>query len=140
MITITKVALLAGSNSVADILEVSIGCITLLIDCWALRCISLGRVDNNVDGQLAVGNIVARVSRDASAELAAMVDDLLKERLGLRQRKGAVSNTLIKGADGWVVANVVDINAADMFSVAEPLVGIYSSDLGNELAQSAFVA
>lgn len=170
MITVAKVALLARGNSVANILEVSVGCvsntansaggattavdtqapdkevvaallmnrralrcITLLIDCRTLGCIALGRVDNDVDGQLAVGNIVARVSRDASAKLAAMIDDLLEKRLGLRKREGAVSNALIKGADSWVVADIVNVNAGDMLSVAKPLARIYGPDLSNEL-------
>jgi hypothetical protein len=112
----------------------------LLKACRALRCIASGRVDNGVDSQLAVGNIVAWVCWDAAAKLAAMVDDLLKERLSLGKREVAVSNVLIKRANGWVVANVVDVNAGDMLSVAKGLAGIDGPDLGNELAESAFVA
>lgn len=165
MFTVTKVALLASSNSITNILQVSIRCVSdtsnstsgattavdtkasdkeivaaLLVDSRALTCIAASRVDDDVDSQLTVSNVVARVSWDATAKLAAMVDDLLKERLSLGKRKAAVSDVLIERTNGWVVANVVDVYAANVLAISESLVGVDGPDLGNELAESTFVA
>lgn len=186
MFTVTKVALLASSHSITNILQVSIRCVSdtsnstsgattavdtkasdkeivaallvgyrtfrriafgrvclfaaFLVDSRALTRIAAGRVYDDVDSQLTVSNVVARVSRDATAKLAAMIDDLLKERLSLGKGKAAVSNVLIERTNGWVAADVVDVNAANMLAVPEGLVGVDGPDLGNELAESTFVA
>lgn len=186
MFTVTKVALLASSNSITNILQVSIRCMSdtsnstggattavdtetsnkeivaallvgcrafrrlafgrvclvaaFLVDSRALRCIAAGRVYDDVDSQLTVSNVVARVSRDATAKLAAVVDDLLKERLSLGKRKAAVSNVLIERTNSRVVANVVDVNAANVLAIPEGLVRVNGPDLGNELAESTFIA
>jgi hypothetical protein len=86
---------------------------------WSWSSTALFGIGNGVDRQLAMFNVPA-IEGNAAAKLAAVVKDLLEERLGLSNGKGAASSLLVEQTDAWFT-DVVDFGTGDMLSLGKGL-------------------
>lgn len=105
---------------------------------WSCSWTALFGIGNSVDSQLAILHVPA-IEGNAAAKLAAVVEDLLEERLGLSNRKRAASSLLVEQADARFT-DVVDFDTGDMLSLGKGLAWIDGSQLAGHLGDGAFVS
>jgi hypothetical protein len=104
---------------------------------WSWSWTALFGIGNGVDSQLAILHVPA-IEGNAAAKLAAVVEDLMEERLGLGNRKRAASSLLVEQTDAWF-ADVVDFDTGDMLSLGKGLTWIDGSELAGHMGDGAFI-
>ncbi|KAM0338383.1 hypothetical protein ACHAPU_011338 [Fusarium lateritium] len=104
---------------------------------WSWSWTALFGIGNGVDSQLAILHVPA-IEGNAAAKLAAVIEDLLEEYLGLSNRKRPASSLLVEQTDAWF-ADVVDFDTGDMLSLGKGLAWIDGSKLAGHLGDGTFV-
>jgi hypothetical protein len=104
---------------------------------WSWSWTALFSVGDGVDSQLAIFHVPA-IEWDAATKRAAVIEDLLEERLGLSNRKCAAPSLLVEQADAWIT-EVIDFDTGDVLSLGKGLAWIDGSELARHLGDGAFV-